>query len=457
MKFMNDNFMLKSETAKKLYHDFAEKCPIIDYHCHLDPKLIAEDYRFKNITDLLLSGDHYKWRAMRSNGVDERFITGDASDHDKFIKWAETLPYCIGNPLYHWNALEFSKYFGIDEPLCKENAEEIWEKCNALLASDGFSVKDLIRKSDVKVICTTDDPADDLKYHKQIKESGFETVVLPTFRPDKLLLISKDTFIPYLRQNGITNFAEVEKFIKERVEYFAANGCRISDHSLETVPFAIGDASAVLDKKLAGEKLSKLEEEIYMTAVLNICSKEYAKHDFAMQLHIGALRNNNTNMFKKLGADVGFDSMNDLCVAENLSRLLDMLECEDMLPKTIIYTLNPKDNYVLGTMMGNFQKAPHKSKIQFGAGWWFCDQRDGMVTQMRDFAALGLLSRFVGMLTDSRSFVSYTRHDYFRRILCDLIGTWVEDGEYPNDEKMLKEIIEGICFNNAKEYFGFDI
>ena len=407
MGIINDNFMLKTETAKKLYNDFAKDMPIIDYHCHLSPKMIAEDYRFKNTYDLFLGGDHYKWRQMRSNGIDENLITGDGDDFEKWCKFAETMPLLIGNPIYHWTALELKRYFDIDTPLNKNTAKEIWDKCNEMLQKDEFSAKNLIRRSNVKIICTTDNPYDTLEYHEQLKD--FETKVLPTFRPD---------------------LNNIKPDITERMDYFHAHGCRLSDHAIDTI----------------NDEL--IEKLVFL-------GKEYAKRGWVMQLHIGALRNNNTRMFEKLGPDTGFDSVNDFMVAESISKLLDSLEKEDLLPKTILYCLNPKDNYVLGTMLGNFQKGPTPGKIQFGSGWWFNDNRDGMQEQLKALANLGLLGRFVGMLTDSRSFVSYPRHEYFRRILCNLLGQWVEDGEYPEDWEALKEIVEGICYKNALNYFNF--
>ena len=454
MSFINDNFMIKSKTGQKLYNDFAKELPIIDYHCHLQPKMIAENKKFRNAFDLFLGGDHYKWRQMRTNGVDEKFITGDGDEYQKFYEFASTMPYLIGNPLYHWTHLELKRYFGIEEELNEKTCKAIWDKVNECLSRDEFTPQQLILRSNVETVCTTDDPADTLEYHKQLK--GFKTNVLPTFRPDKAVEIAKDTFMPYIKEIGVKSYAELLSWLTERIEYFHENGCRLSDHALEYVPFAVGDAGAVFDKKMSGNVLSKEEENIFKTAVLKHCATEYTLLNWAMQLHIGALRNNNSKMYKLLGADTGFDSLNDLCIAEDLSKFMDCLECDGCLPKTILYTLNPKDNYVLGTMLGNFQKAPYKSKIQFGSGWWFNDQRDGMVNQMCSLANLGMISRFVGMLTDSRSFVSYPRHEYFRRIFCNLIGTWVDDGEYPCDMEYLEKIVKGVCYYNAKEYFGFD-
>ena len=406
MSFITKDFMLKNKTAKKLY-EFAENMPIVDYHCHLSPKMIAENYQFKNAYDLFLGGDHYKWRLMRSNGIDEEYITGDADDFEKWCAFAKTVPLMIGNPMYHWTHLELKRYFDIDETLSEKTAKAIWDRVNTCLAKEEFRAQELIKKSNVEVICTTDNPYDDLAYHKELK--NFDTKILPTFRPD---------------------LSEIKDDICERIDYFHENGCRLSDHAVD---------------EMNDELIEKL---VFL-------GEQYAKRGWTMQLHIGALRNNNTKMFEKLGADTGFDSVNDFQIAEGISKLLNALEMKDALPKTILYTLNPKDNYVLGTMLGNFQKAPTPGKIQFGSGWWFNDQRDGMESQMKALANLGLLSRFVGMLTDSRSFVSYPRHEYFRRILCNLLGKWVEEGEYPKDFDMLKEIVEGICYKNAKEYFGF--
>ena len=452
MGIINDSFMLKNDVAKKLYK-MVEKLPIIDYHCHLDPKLIAEDYRFKNAADLFLGGDHYKWRQMRSNGIDEKYITGDAEDYEKFLAFAKTVPGLIGNPMYHWTHLELKRYFDIDEPLTEESAPRIWKKCNELLAKPEFSAKNLIRRSGVEVICTTDDPADTLEYHEQLRD--FETKILPTFRPDKAVDIDKVFFMPYIEKIGVKSFEELTAWLRSRIAYFADHGCRLSDHAFEYVPFAEGDASAIYEKKMRGEELTRCEIDAFKTAVLKVCAEEYAKRGWAMQIHIGALRNNNTKMFEKLGADTGFDSVNDLCIAESLSKFLNYLNMADSLPKTILYVLNPKDNYVIGTMLGNFQSSLIPGKIQFGSGWWFNDQRDGMEAQMQALANLGMISNFVGMLTDSRSFVSYPRHEYFRRIMCNLIGKWVEEGEYPEDYASLEKIVQGIAYYNAKRYFSF--
>lgn len=452
MSFINDNFMLKGETARKLY-EAVKDLPIVDYHCHLSPKMIAENYKFRNAFDLFLGGDHYKWRQMRTNGVDEEYITGGADEYEKFKAFARTIPYLIGNPLYHWTHLELKRYFDIDETLNEESCERIWNRVNECLAKDEFSAQNLIKRSNVAIICTTDDPLDTLEYHEQLKD--FETKILPTFRPDKAVEIGKETFLPYIAQTGVKTYAELVLWMRARIQFFHDHGCRLSDHALEYVPFGIGDPEAAFNKRMAGGKLTDEEIDAFKTAMLTVCAEEYTRLGWAMQLHIGALRNNNRRMYEKLGADVGFDSINDLCIAENLSKFMDSLEYRDILPKTILYTLNPKDNYVLGTMLGNFQKAPVAGKIQFGSGWWFNDQRDGMEAQMQALANLGMLARFVGMLTDSRSFVSYPRHEYFRRILCNLIGKWVDEGEYPADMERLTEIVSGICYYNAIRYFNF--
>ncbi|MBE7051730.1 MAG: glucuronate isomerase [Ruminococcaceae bacterium] len=455
MSFITKDFILKGETAKKLYHDYAENMPIIDYHCHLVPKMIADNHKFKNAYELFLGGDHYKWRQMRSAGIDEEMITGAGDDFEKFKMFARVLPMLIGNPLYHWTHLELKRYFGIEEELSEDTAEAIWNKCNELLAKDEFSAQNLILNSNVEVICTTDDPADTLEYHQKLRADGFKCKVLPTFRPDKCVEINKPGFMEYISAIGVNSFDELLSWLTSKIEFFHENGCRLSDHALEIVPFGKGDAAKIFDAKLSGSEVSQADEDAYKTAVLSHCAKEYTRLGWTMQLHIGALRNNNTRMFEKLGPDTGFDSINDLCIAQNLSLFMDSLDVCDSLPKTILYTLNPKDNYVLGTMLGNFQRAPYRCKIQFGSGWWFNDNKDGMEQQMKALANLGMLGGFVGMLTDSRSFVSYPRHEYFRRILCNLIGEWVDGGEYPKDWKHLEQIVKGVCYNNAKEYFGF--
>lgn len=460
---MDENFLLQNDTAVRLYHDYAKDMPIMDYHCHLSPQEIWEDKEFKNITEVWLGGDHYKWRAMRLNGIPEKNITGDGSDYDKFMAYAQTLSRCIGNPLYHWTHLELQRYFDVYEVLNEETAPAIWEKCNAVITSGEFSARKLIEKSNVKMIGTTDDPVDSLEYHQKIKaENKLSAKVLPTFRPDKGVEINLPAFIPWVESLGkvvgkeIKEYSQLLEALEERVHYFHDNGCRMSDHGIVSVPYAeasLEEVEAIFAKGLAGEKVTEEEENKYKTYTLQFFGRLYAKLGWVMQLHMGALRNNSAKMFKKLGADVGFDSIDDVQIAKPLSKFLDSLQETDQLPKTILYTLNPVHNYVLGTMLGNFSTDSPRGKIQFGSGWWFNDQKEGMIAQMKDLANLGLLGNFVGMLTDSRSFLSYTRHEYFRRILCNLIGEWVENGEYPNDDKLLSTLIKDISFNNAEAYF----
>lgn len=455
MGIINRDFMLTNKTARKLYEEFAQSLPIIDYHCHLQPEKIASDYRFADTYDLFLGGDHYKWRQMRSFGIDEEYITGNADNYEKWVGFAKVMPFLIGNPLYHWTALELKRYFDVDVPLTEHTAKEIWDHCNKLLARPEFSARSLIQRSNVQALCTTDDPADSLCYHQQLHDENFATTVLPTFRPDKAVNIDAAWFEDYLKSNNIADYDALIAWLKDRIAFFHENGCRLADHALDYVPFAVGNAREILEKKLSGETLCPTEIDAFKTAVLQECAAEYTRIGWTMQIHIGALRNNNHAMFEKLGPDTGFDSINDHAIAEKLSAFMNSLEYENCLPKTILYTLNPKDNYVLGTMLGNFQKGPTPGKIQFGSGWWFNDNRDGMEAQLQALANLGVLGKFVGMLTDSRSFVSYPRHEYFRRILCNLLGKWVENGEYPNDREALGAIVRGICHDNAEAYFGF--
>lgn len=461
--FMDENFLLNNKTAEALYHDYAKDMPIIDYHCHLNPREIAEDKKYRNITELWLGGDHYKWRAMRSNGIEEKYITGDASDKEKFLKWAETISRCIGNPLYHWTHLELKRYFGIDKLLSADTAEEIWQRCNEILASGQLSAKGLIRCSNVKVICTTDDPTDTLEYHKAIAaDQSFEVKVFPAFRPDKAINIEKEGFAEYLvklgKASGITikNFEDLKRSLAARIQYFHDTGCRVSDHALDPVVYSESsgeEAAGILEKALKGQILTEIEIKKYKTQVLLFVGREYAKRNWVMQLHIGTVRNINSRMMKLLGPDTGFDTIGDRTFAEDLAKVLNALDETGELPKTILYGINPRDNEVLGTVIGCFQGGGIPGKLQFGSGWWFNDQKDGMIRQMTALANLGLLSRFVGMLTDSRSFSSYTRHEYFRRILCNIIGEWVENGEVPNDMMLLGNMVKDISYNNAVEYF----
>ncbi|CAG7642848.1 glucuronate isomerase [Paenibacillus allorhizosphaerae] len=468
-KFLDDNFLLKNNTAEKLYHEYAKQMPIIDYHCHLSPQEIYENKRFKNITEAWLYGDHYKWRVMRANGAEEKYVTGGdgASDYDRFLAWAKTVPMTIGNPLYHWSHLELQRFFGVYDLINEKNAPAIWEKVNAQLGGEGFAARDLITKSGVKVVCTTDDPTDSLEYHIKIKDIvGFDCKVLPSFRPDKGLEINRSTFLPWVEKLGevaggkISSYDELLTALESRVRFFHSVGGRVSDHALDYVAYAEttqADAAAIFDKALQGGTVSLEEEKQYKTYTLTFLGKLYAELGWAMQFHINAHRNNNTRMFGKLGPDTGYDSINDSLIAQPLVRLLDALDAEDALPKTILYSLNPKDNYVLGTIIGSYQGGGVAGKIQFGSAWWFNDTLDGMLDQMKALANLGLLSRFVGMLTDSRSFLSYTRHEYFRRLLCNLIGEWVENGEAPDDMELLGGIVQAISYNNAKEYFDFGL
>ena len=463
-KFMDDNFLLSTDTAITLYHEYAKNMPICDYHCHLNPQEIAEDKRYNNITEIWLGGDHYKWRTMRSFGIEEKYITGDASDYEKFQAFAKVMPYLIGNPMYHWSHLELKRYFGIEETLSPKTCESIWNRCNEIINRDDFSARAMIKKSNVKYIGTTDDPIDNLEYHIQIsKDENFDCEVRPSFRPDKALKIQGEGFAEYINLLGKTENTEINDYetllnvLEKRLDFFVENGCQITDHSLERVYFrqaTLEEVDAIFKKTLNGEELSIEEIEKYSTLTMISLGRMYSKRNMVMQLHIGALRNNNTRMFKKLGADVGFDSIDDGEIATGISRLLDSLDMTDELPKTILYCLNPKDNEVLGTMIGNFQGGGVAGKIQFGSGWWFNDQKDGMERQMMALSQLGLISQFVGMLTDSRSFLSYTRHEYFRRILCNYIGKLVENGEYPCDMEILGEIIENICYNNIEKYIN---
>ena len=452
---INDHFILQNKTAEKLYREYAKDLPIIDYHCHLDPKLIANDHRFSDVGELMLGGDHYKWRAMRSYGIDENLVTGDASWREKFRAFAETIPYCVGNPLYHWTHLELKRYFGIEEALTAKTADRIFDQCSEMLASPEYSARGLIRRSNVEVVCTTDDPLDSLKEHQEIANSGFGVKVLPAFRPDKAVNIHKEPFLPYIAQTGAKTYGELKAFLLSSMDHFHQMGCRLSDHGLDFIPYAEGNADAVFEKVMNGHTPTKEETDIYMTDLLRFFGREYSRRGWCMQIHVGAIRNNNTPMYRKLGPDTGYDSIADTASAATLAKLMDSLEQENALPKTILYSLNPNDNYTLGTLMGCFQSAPHRSKIQLGSAWWFNDQKDGMEAHLKALGNLGVLGCFVGMLTDSRSFISYPRHEYFRRIFCNLIGGWVEEGLYPNDEEMLKEIVEGVCYRNAKEYFGF--
>ena len=461
-KFMDADFLLTTPTAKHLYHDFAEKLPIIDYHCHLSPKEIYEDVQFENITQVWLGGDHYKWRQMRSNGVEEKYITGDASDREKFQKWAETLEVAIGNPLYHWSHLELQKYFGYEGHLCGDTAEEVWNLCNEKLSTPEMSARNLILQSNVEMVCTTDDPADSLEWHKKIREDGFSVKVLPSFRPDKARAIEKEGFCDYIQTLSaasgiaITDFASLVDALRQRMDVFDENGCVVSDHGLEYVmyeSYTDAEADEIFKRRLAGEELTATEMRKYKTAFMVAVGREYAKRHWVMQLHYGVQRDLNKKVFAALGPDAGIDAIDTVGSSVEMGQYLNALAITDELPKTIIYSLNPADDAAIGTVIGCFQDSTAVGKIQHGSAWWFNDNKTGMIAQMTSLANLGLLGKFVGMLTESRSFLSYTRHEYFRRIMCELIGGWVENGEYPQDEKALKRIVEGISFYNAKRYF----
>ncbi len=465
--FINDDFMLESEYARKLYHEYASKMPIIDYHCHLPPVEIAEDKRWENITQIWLYGDHYKWRAMRSNGVDERYCTGDASDYEKFEKYAETMEYLLRNPLYHWSHLELKRYFDVDELLGSKTAKVIWEKCNEKIGGAGFSARGLMRMSNVVLVCTTDDPIDSLEYHKKIAEDGFEVKVLPAWRPDKGIMIENSkVFNEWVDKLAGVSGVKINTFedyifaLRGRAEFFDSMGCCVSDHGLETAyaeDYTPREIEDIFKKARWGKGLDEREVNKFKSAMLYELGKIYAELGWVQQFHFGAMRNNNSKMYEKLGPDSGFDSIGDFELARPLSRMLDRLDREDKLARTILYTLNPAKNEVIATMLGNFQDGKIPGKMQFGSGWWFLDQIDGMTKQMEALSNMGLLSRFVGMLTDSRSFLSYARHEYFRRLLCNILGNDMVRGLIPDDIELVGRMVKDISYNNAVRYFGFDL
>jgi len=464
--FLDKDFILETETAKKLYHEFAADLPIIDYHCHISPQEIAEDKQFENISQIWLYGDHYKWRAMRTNGIKEEGVTGvTSSDKEKFENWAKTVPYTLRNPLYHWTHLELKKPFEIEKILSPETSEEIWNECNKKLNTPEFSCQNLIRKANVEVIGTTDDPADSLEHHKAIKDSGFETKVVPSWRPDKAMAVDNAAeYNEYINKLAVSADMEINSYddlltaLQKRHDFFAEMGCKASDHGLEqffAAEYTCDEIAEIFIKIRNGNELTSNEILKFKSAMLYEFAVLDHSKGWVQQFHIGAIRNNNTGMFNKLGADTGFDSIADKLVAEDMSKFLNRLATENKLTKTILYNLNPAHNEVYATMLGNFQDGEIAGKIQWGSGWWFLDQKDGMEKQMNALSNLGLLSRFVGMLTDSRSFLSYSRHEYFRRILCNLIGNDVEKGLIPYNEELLKEVVQGICYYNAKNYFNF--
>jgi glucuronate isomerase len=465
MAFINDDFLLSTKTARKLYHKYAEPEPIFDYHCHIPPRDIAENRQFKNLFEIWLEGDHYKWRAMRSNGVAEKFCTGVATPEEKFNAWAATVPQTLRNPLYHWTHLELKRYFGLSELLSPKTAAKVWKKANAQLATPEFTTQGLLKKMKVKVVCTTDDPVDDLHHHRDFAKQGHPTKMLPAFRPDKALTVNAPaTFNPWVDQLAAASNTDINRFsafvaaLDKRHEFFHSQGCRLSDHGLN---HCFADfcsektAAAIFDKARKGTTVSPQEHAQFASNLMLLFGQLDAKRGWTKQLHVGALRSNNTRLLKQLGPDTGFDSIGDFSQCQALSAYLDRLDSEKSLPKTILYNLNPADNYAFATMIGNFQDGTVPGKIQYGSGWWFLDQKEGMEMQMNALSNLGLLSRFIGMITDSRSFMSYPRHEYFRRTLCNLIGRDIKLGLIPDDEKLVGQMIRNICYSNAKQYMAF--
>ncbi len=468
-KFLSKNFLLTNDVAKKLYHDYAENMPIIDYHCHINPREIAENKQYNNITEVWLGGDHYKWRAIRSNGVDEELITGNADPYEKFKAFASTMPKLIGNPMYHWSHLELKRYFGYKGVLSEDTCDEVWELCNKKLNDPSMRVQQIIKRSDVKLICTTDDPCDSLEWHSVIaNDKGFDTIVLPAFRPDKGLNIEKSDFADYIQKlcdvSGvqINNFSDLLSAFKNRLDHFEKFGCKAADHGIDDVhvfdkDYTTEKLDEILKKAMDRQSVTVEERAKFKTALLLFFAGEYTRRNWVMQIHFGACRNNNTVMFEKLGADTGFDCINSAMNSREIIYLLDEMNSLNSLPKTILYSLNPNENAAIGSIIGCFQSAGVHGKIQQGSAWWFNDNDYGMRQQMTSLANLGILGNFVGMLTDSRSFLSYTRHEYFRRIMCNLIGTWVVNGEYPCDYKNLEKIVKDISFNNTNSFFEFGI
>ncbi|MBC7901942.1 MAG: glucuronate isomerase [Gemmatimonadaceae bacterium] len=464
-KFLDENFLLQSKTAEQLYHGYASKMPIIDYHCHLPQQQIAEDKRFENITQAWLYGDHYKWRAMRTNGVDESYCTGNRSDYEKFEHWAATVPFTMRNPLYHWTHLELQRYFDINQVLNADSAKTIYDDATAKLQSAEWSVKNLLRKANVRVVCTTDDPVDDLSFHRQLKLSGFEIPILPAFRPDAAMSIDNpEQFGKYLQRlenasgKSIQSFNDYLTALKSRHDFFAANGCSVSDHGLEEIyseDYTESELVSIFNKVREGKKADAAEIRKFKSAMLITFSEWDWERGWVQQYHLGAIRNNNSRMMNSLGADTGWDSIGDFSQARSLAKFLNRLDTDDKLTKTIIYNLNPADNELIATMIGNFNDGSIAGKVQWGSAWWFLDQKDGMTRQINTLSNMGLISRFVGMLTDSRSFLSFPRHEYFRRILCNLFGEEIENGELPSDTAWVGKIIQDISFNNAKNYFNW--
>ena len=463
--FLDENFLLGNKTAQRLYHDYAKDQPIIDYHCHLPPADIAANRRFDNLTQIWLDGDHYKWRAMRTNGVDERYITGDADPYEKFAKWAETVPYTMRNPLFHWTHLELRRYFDINELLRPDSARAIYDRCSEQLRTPSFAVRRLLEKMNVKVVCTTDDPVDDLEHHRALQaEDDWSIRVLPAFRPDKAVFIMREGFSTYIERLGdaanltIANWWDLLEALQRRLDFFHERGSRLADHGLEQLyaaDYSEKEVDQIFRRRLAGREIFEGEALQYRSALLYELGVRYHAKGWTQQYHLGALRNNSSRMMAQLGPDTGFDSIGDFEQARPLARFLDRLDRENQLTRTILYNLNPRDNEVMATMIGNFNDGSAPGKMQFGSGWWFLDQKDGMEKQLTALSNMGLLSRFVGMLTDSRSFLSYPRHEYFRRLLCNLFGRDVENGELPNDIEWLGRLVQDICYHNAKAYFQF--
>ncbi len=464
-EFMNDNFLLENEAAEELYHGYAREMPIIDYHCHLPPAEVANDRKFENMTKIWLDGDHYKWRAMRAHGIDERYCTGEAPDYEKFEKWAETVPYTLRNPLYHWTHMELRRPFGIKKLLSPSTAREIYDETTALLQTEAFSIRNIMRSFKVEVVCTTDDPTDSLEYHKKVRDDGFEIKVLPTWRPDRAMMVDNtQAFLDYLgRIEELTNISVVTyqnylEALQKLHNFFHEMGCRLSDHGLETIyaeKYSGFEIEGIFLRLRQGIVLSDDDKLKFKSAMLVDMARMDHEKGWTQQFHLGALRNNSSRMLRQMGPDKGFDSIGDFEIARPLSRFLDRLDADNRLAKTILYNLNPRDNELIATMCGNFNDGSVAGKMQFGSGWWFLDQKNGMTRQINALSALGLLSQFVGMLTDSRSFLSFPRHDYFRRILCNMVGTDMVNGEIPFDMDLVGGMVQNICYYNAKKYFGF--